>query len=369
MGPERSWRRAAVVCIAAGGALLGAVSPASAAPPPRQAQVLATGLSSPKGLALEKAHQPLVSQGTFGPPGPIQRYRTKAPDPGTLEPVSPVWGANGLAYSRRQNSTWVLGNDGKLYRQMRFGEDPRLVADLAAFAAAHPDPDNGPDGPADESNAFGLAVLSNGNALVADSAANSVLRVTPSGRITLVARLPRELVATDLVGDPTLPPMLPAEAVPTGVTVGPDGHIYVGELKGFPFRPGSSRIWRIDPSASNAVCSADPAVQARRCQAWGSGFTSIASIAFDQTGALLVFEYAKDGINVFEAGCDIGSCPPAVLLRVANGVTTELAPGELSEPGWLAPYGSTLYLTDGILTPGGGRLLSIDLGGGNPSPV
>ena len=366
MAPQRSWRRAAVAFIAAGSALLASVAPAGAAQP--QAHVLASGLSSPKGLALDKAHQPLVSQGAFGPPGPILRYRTQAPNAGTLESVSPVWGANGLAYSRKQNTTWVLGNDGKLYRQMRSGEAPRLVADIAAYARAYPDPDNGNDGPADESNAFGLAVLSNGNALVADSAANSVLRVTPSGRISLMARLPRELVATDMVGDPTLPPMLKAEAVPTGITVGPDGHVYVGELKGFPFRPGSSRIWRIDPNATNAVCSANPAVKARRCQAWGSGYTAIASIAFDETGALLVFEYAKDGINVFEPGCNVGACPPAVLLRVANGVTTELAPGELSQPGWLAPHGSTLYLTDGILAPGGGRLLSIDLGNA-PSPV
>ena len=261
-----------------------------------------------------------------------------------------------------------LGSDGKLYRQMRFGEAPRLVADIAAYAAANPDPGN-LEGDPGESNPFGLAVLSNGNALVTDSAANSVLRITPSGKIKMVARLPHEMVATDMVGAPGMPPMLPTEAVPTGITVGPDGHIYVGELKGFPFRPGSSRIWRIDPNATNAVCSADPAVKARRCQAWGSGFTSIASIAFDQTGALLVFEYAADGIGAFETGCDSPSgCPPAVLLRVSNGVTTELAPGELSEPGWLAPYGSTLYLTDGVMT-GNGRLLSIDLDGGAPSPA
>lgn len=329
---------------------------ASAAPP--VATVLSSSLSSPKGVALDKTYQPIVSQGAFGPPGPVVRVRTQAPNVGAVEALSPVMGANGVAYVRKTNTTWVLGADGWLYRQKRFGEAPLPVRDLFAYAAANPDPGN-TNGPPDESNPFGLAALSNGNALVTDAAANSLLRVTPSGSISLVARFPSQVLSTSHVGDPMLPPSIPAEAVPTGVAVGPDGHIYVGELKGFPFNPGASRIWRIEPNATGAVCSVDPKVR-RGCRLAYDGFSAIAAIAFDQNGALYVAQYAAGGAGAFEAGCQSSAgCPPAVLLKVVGGTRTEIAAGELREPGWMVAHGSTLYVTDHVLS--GGRLLSIPI--------
>ena len=48
-----------------------------------------------------------------------------------------------------------------------------------------------------------------------------------------------ETISTDhLPPEFGLPPEITAEAVPTSVAIGKDGAIYVGELKGFPFRPG-----------------------------------------------------------------------------------------------------------------------------------
>ena len=38
---------------------------------------------------------------------------------------------------------------------------------------------------------------------------------------------------------------------------------------------------------------------------------------------------------------------------------TELARGQLSEPGALAIHGSTLYATDHVLSPNAGRLLKL----------
>lgn len=335
-----------------------AVGATAAAAAPPVATVLRDGLSSPKGVTLDKTYQPIVPQGAFGPPGPVVRVRTQPPNVGAVEALSPVLGATGVAYVRKTNTTWILGSDGVLYRQKRFGEAPLPVRDIAAFAAANPDPTD-TEGLPGESNPFGLAALSNGNALVTDAAANSLLRVTPSGKASLVARFPLQSISTAHVGDPNLPPAIPAEAVPTGVTVGPDGHIYVAELKGFPFTPGTSRIWRIEPNATGAVCSVDPKVR-RGCRLAYDGFTGIASIAFDQTGALYVFQYSAAGILAFEGGCQSSAgCPPALLQRVVGSTRTELAAGELSEPGWMVAHGSTLYLTDHVLS--GGRLLSIPI--------
>ena len=70
-----------------------------------------------------------------------------------------------------------------------------------------------------------------------------------------MARFDIEVVSTADVPFPFPFPEVPAEAVPTTVVVGPDGAIYVGELEGFPFKTGSSHVWRIEPAADGVTCS------------------------------------------------------------------------------------------------------------------
>ena len=65
-----------------------------------------------------------------------------------------------------------------------------------------------------------------------------------------------EIVGTDHFGT-RLPAELPAEAVPTTVAIGPDGWAYVGQLVGFPGKPGTAHIWRVNPNAEDAVCSVE----------------------------------------------------------------------------------------------------------------
>jgi len=154
------------------------------------------------------------------------------------------------------------------------------------------------------------------------------------------------------------PPTLTTEAVPTTVTVGPDGALYVGELKGFPFRPGSSRVWRIDPHAQGGVlCSVN--TPSRGCKTYAKGLTSIQDIAFSpNTHRLFVLELAKDGALAFEAGFETGEFPPAVLLTVGRHGRSELVKGKLSQPGGIAfSRSGKLYATDGVF--GNGRLLRI----------
>ena len=64
-------------------------------------------------------------------------------------------------------------------------------------------------------NPYGLTVMANGDDLVADAAANDVIRVTPAGDATTVTRLDLELISTShILGFPG-PAELTAEAVPT----------------------------------------------------------------------------------------------------------------------------------------------------------
>jgi hypothetical protein len=145
------------------------------------------------------------------------------------------------------------------------------------------------------------------------------------------------------------------------VTIGPDGAIYVGELKGFPFKRGSSNIWRIDPRANGAWCSVNKPDPKRQCSLYRTGYTAIQDIAFGHH-KLYVYELAAAGVFAFEAGlAPGGTFPPAVLLQSPDrrsAKTQELAKGKLSQPGGVVVVNDNVYVTDSIFT--GGRLLKID---------
>src|SRR6185436_18543992 len=82
-----------------------------------------------------------------------------------------------------------------------------------------------------------------------------------------------------------LPPIMNAQPVTASVAIGPDGAIYVGELKGFPAPTGMSKIWRIEPGTLHAQCGTSPA-----CRVVASGFTSIVDLTFGPGGTLYVVE-------------------------------------------------------------------------------
>lgn len=332
---------------------------AGAAPP---LDVLLTDLSSPKGVATTGFGDPVVGQGAFGAPGPVLIYLLHGPDRGsTIEITEPI-NLIDVAVSPLDGTGWGIGGDGTLYHQL---SDGTIVAvlDIIAYQEGDPDPVDQDDFP-EESNPYGLAVLPNGDALVADAAGNDLIRVTPEGDATTMARFDLETVATDhlppeLIEELELPAEITAEAVPTSVALGKDGAIYVGELKGFPFRPGSSHVWRIDPDADGAFCSVnepDP-----DCTIAAGGFTAIQDIAINQNnGTLYVYELAAEGVLAFEAGFESGEFPSAVLLKVKIDRRTELVAGQLSQPGGVTvARNGTVFVTDGVFDPGGGRLARV----------
>jgi hypothetical protein len=333
--------------------------PAGAAPP---LDVLLTGLSSPKGVATTGSGDPVVGQGAFGPPGPVLVYLLHGPDRGsTFEATEPI-NLIDVAISPLDDTGWGIGGDGVLYHQLADGTIV-AVLDIIAYQEGDPDPVNQQD-PPEESNPYGLGVLPNGDALVADAAGNDLIRVTPDGDVSTMARFDVETIATDhlppeLIEELGLPAEIMAEAVPTSVAIGKDGAVYVGELQGFPFRPGTSHVWRIEPDADGAFCSVnepDP-----DCTVADDGFTAIQDIAINQNnGTLYVYELAADGVLAFEAGFETGEFPPAVLLKVKNNKRTELVAGRLSQPGGVtASRNGTVFVTDGVFDPEGGRLARV----------
>ncbi|MEP7114314.1 MAG: ScyD/ScyE family protein, partial [Ilumatobacteraceae bacterium] len=214
------------------------------------AKVLLDGLNSPKGLALNTDRDLVIAQGAFGPPDPVLVYDLRGANKGAVTPVTAPASLMDVAISPLDGTGWAIvaavedpPSPALLVHQLADGTVV-TVLDIFAYQGGDPDPVDQDDFDT-ESNPYGLTIDKNGDALFTDAANNDLVRVTPDGIATTVARFDLEAISTDhLPGFPV--PTLTAEAVPTTVTVGPNGDLFVGELKGFPFRPGSSNIWRIE---------------------------------------------------------------------------------------------------------------------------
>jgi hypothetical protein len=142
----------------------------------------------------------------------------------------------------------------------------RIVADLAAFEAAH-----NPAGGTVDSNPYGLLV-ERGIQFVTDAGGNSLLSVS-RGVVSLVATFP----AIQVPPGPFNPPFAQSQAVPTEVARGPDGALYVSTLTGVPFLPGVASIYRV-------TLGGDPVVYA-------TGFTQITDFAWGHDGSLYVLQF------------------------------------------------------------------------------
>jgi hypothetical protein len=146
-----------------------------------------------------------------------------------------------------------------------------------------------------DSNPFRTIRLHDGSRLVADAAANAILRVRPSGSISVFAVLPPNVVHLPpeaLSGPLTetgegLPQCvldaIPAEGidyafepVPTGMALGPDGALYVGFLPGGEI-PGAAKVVRLD-------------LRTKQVEDFVTGFSNVTDIVFGKHGTLYLTE-------------------------------------------------------------------------------
>jgi hypothetical protein len=207
------------------------------------------------------------------------------------------------------------------------------IADLNAYEAAK-NPDKGEV----DSNPYGILATPFG-AYATDAGGNDLLKVTKQGEVSTVAVFGDRIVPSPL--PPPAPAQVPMQAVPTTVTWGPDGALYVGELTGFPFVKGAARVWRIAPGKAPKV--------------YATGFTNIVDIAFDRWGRLLVLQISKEGLL---AGDTNGALIRVDVKRGAK--RTELAKGKLtSSGGVVVGADGTIYVTNKSISAGAGEVLRI----------
>ena len=205
--------------------------------------------------------------------------------------------------------------------------DPQIFlrrgVDISDFSATHPQSPATLGGIPGEtlydSDPHDLVPYRGGYA-VADAGANDVLLVSSKYRVSIAARLPTETetAPAGALGPGSPAQTIAAQAVPSSVTVGPDGALYVGVLRGLPGLPGGAAVYRVVPG--------QPPV------AVVTGLTRVSDLAFTRAGKLLILENNTGGALAPP------STPGALLSATLDGTTPVMAT-DLDVPGLVDPVG------------------------------
>lgn len=346
--------------------------------------VVADGLNNPRGLnfgpdgALYVAEAGSGGEGPcapgpegercFGPSGSITRIdlkhgsteRTATGLPSLAgEDGSFANGIHDISFQGMGNGSFTTGFGGHPDERAAFGD---AGADFARLGRVNrngkwslnedlgqyeTDQDPNEDDP--DSNPYSVLSLP-GKTVYTDAGGNSLNQVAADGAMSTLAVFPNRLGAMNpgFPPPPDFPPpgaLIPMDAVPTTVAVGPDGAYYVGQLTGFPFPINDANVYRVPADGGNP-------------EIYEGGFTAIIDIAFGPDGSLYVLEIAK---NSALAGFVFGDWTGALIHVAADGTRTEIAEGELTAPGGIAiGKDGALYVTNNSIYSGTGQVLRIE---------
>lgn len=167
-------------------------------------------------------------------------------------------------------------------------------------------------------NPYDLAVEPDGSLLISDAGLNAVLRVDVDGEVHIYADIaPLTGVASSYL-----------DSVPTGLTRGPDGALYVGILSGFPHPQGAARVYRLEDRNNDG-----DAMDRGETTVYADGFTAVTDVAFDTDGSLLVTEFSNDLAALDSIGYARSDEYPGRLLRwQGEGQRPEVVADDLFSP-------------------------------------
>jgi sugar lactone lactonase YvrE len=321
-------------------------------PTPDWAEVVATGLANPRGMAIAPDGALYIAEAGVGGEGPCATGAegteecfgksggvTKIAN-GTQERV-----VDGLASRAADGMNATGPNDvalsgDNLYVLMGLGGDPATrvdvnagadqfgyllavndgqvspVIDVTTYETAN-NPDKGPI----DTNPFALQMYQDGTGLIVDAGMNALLQLGQDVKLSNLAVFPNEQAKAPDGSE------MPMNAVPTGVAVKDDGSYLVSDLTGFPFPPGGAKVFSVPAGGGEPAMAYD-------------GFTNIIDVALGPDGSLYVLEFSKGGM---------------LSMDPSNPTTLD---GQLTR---IAPDGSrTIVASEGLVTPTG---LAVDSDG------
>ena len=331
---------------------------AAEAAPTYKAKTLAMGLESPRGVAIAPNGNLVLSEagrggtgsclttatgnsvcyGTSGALGlfnfstnSYSRAITGLPSLARQDNYEDATGLNKLTFNGSGQLMGVFGNEGGASpfpapKGRWFGQTVSInlagstvtpLANITAFEVS-----TNPHPTAVDSNPWDLVVRGS-DTYVTDAAGNSLVKADSANQVSLVHVFPNKIVNTPTNAPPGFPPQFSAQTVPTGLTIGPDGALYIAQLSGVPFAPGSADVFRYD--FVNPVTT------------FASGFSNLVDIAAGPDNSLYLLQYRND----FWA-----STPGSILKLGLDGSVETLFSG-LTNPTALAvdPDG-TIYVTN-----------------------
>ena len=211
---------------------------------------------------------------------------------------------------------------------------PAEVADLYTWeAGTNPDGVPAAEGGID-SHPYGVAALG-GQLYVADAAANDLLRVDPASGAVKTVTVFAPLQITPAGGGAPVS----SQAVPTGVTVGSDGALYVSLYPGGAGEEvaGSAQVVRVDPtSGAQSV--------------YASGLNSLTDVRRGPDGNLYAVSFAPTGPG------------SGAVIRLKADNVKETVLGGLNFPTSLAfnSRGDAFISVGGVGAPGSGKVVRYD---------
>jgi hypothetical protein len=209
---------------------------------------------------------------------------------------------------------WLVKHKGSIQNVSDVGDQDWTWTSTRINLAPHDYPDANPN-----------AVLhSRGHVYVADAGANILVEVMRHGTVKVLAFFP-------------VPAGSQSDAVPTCVTRGPDGALYVAELLGGFYTPGHARVWRVVPGHAPKV--------------WASGLTTVQGCGFGKDGAFYATEFQVGGLNFDPAASPVGD-----VVRIdRHGHRTHLGTGKLFFPsGFAAGSDGAIYVSNCSIAPATG---------------
>jgi hypothetical protein len=339
-------------------------------------KVIATGLDSPRHLAINSGDLYVVEAGRGGDgpcatnavgtsclgfTGAVTKVRVNGPDRRVVtglpsikaqpltEAATDTIGPSDIAFDGGRNFVLSIGLGGDDAYRNAFGSGGTMLATLvkgklgksgvtlfadvlANEVANNPEPED------IDSNPVGL--LRRGSSyLVTDAGGNDLVKVNRKGNFSTVAVFPfGSALAPPFLG---LPPgtEIPTDAVPTEVVVGPDGAYYVSQLTGFPFEKGAANIFRVVPGHEPTV--------------YASGLTNVTDLAFGRNGDLYAVQISNDGLLTGTVGSLVKVDP-----KHNNHQTIA---GALNEPYGVALDRHSAYVSTCATCAGGGQVIKIPL--------